>query len=572
MTLANKGDGFSGVAFDVAPDAAPYIDKRGVAHLRPFTAGMTADEVKLEMYLALHERGHSTNGFDFRVYYAIQDRIKPSPIFAHVTNMVDDHAQEYAGMGKYRGVDELLLYGTRKWVDIHSKLGATPDPDRTKWVGDVVWIWDAVQRASWNKLFIGKFADLLAKPEWADVEAAVDSLMDLHPTTCKSDAPCYDMAAEILRRLGVDEEEEKKKNPPPKGGRGKGEGEGEGEKGKAEKGEGEKGEGEGEPAEDDDSDTREPIKWNQVTRGGEHDAERLAGGAGIDWEGWTPTSSSKYEYKPRPLHTVDFSRGIIPEQYKGRDNPSEGTRRRLDKMPSCSSVTRSVQRMLQAKLRTRWAAGSDSGRRRKASHLWKLEHGRKDYRMEKHSTTAREGVFSLLVDYSGSMSGDSTAHAIHAALVFSETLAALKVKHEVVGFTDIDYPIDMIFKNFEENITIPKLRERMTNVHDFYYNNDDGVNVMAAYARLKARPEHNKVLLVFSDGSPCASGEGAPEEYLHAVAKMIDADPEVYMHAIGIMTKAPSYFYKHWSHLRSAEGIEECVLEIVKQRIERMVA
>lgn len=580
LRTVEKAGLVKGVAFDST--GAPYIDRKGVVHLRPITPDMSRDEVRLEFYLGFHEIGHASNGFSYTEYYALVDGHKADPVEAALMNLIDDHAQEWASMGRWRGVDELMLFGTRAWFDLQDRPKPLPaTSSKGELINAAAWIWDARQRSAWNPLLTAYFDREMADPDYAAIAEMVDKISHLDPRSCIDDAACWDMTCEVLEILEYDKDEEGK------GGEGKPSDDGDdGDGGESGGGDGDDGSdggdsptsGDGEPADVGDGDEPgaggdgegDDKKFRPNPVGGQH-------GPSIESKGDAPPDGPDYsdttyaEWHDRKLVYMDMAQPKrIPEEYSHLIGVDKFHLEHMDRFPAHSNIQRHISRMLTAKLRTRWSGNQETGRRRKASHMWRIKHGRTDYRMDRTSNVAREGVFTLLVDYSGSMLGRKAALAIYAALMFSETLSGLRVKHEVVGFTDKDKPINILFKKYDENVTTRVLRDRMLGVRNAWGNNADGVSLTDVYCRIKKRKEHNKTIIVFSDGMPCSSAaHGNYKEYTHLreVCTMIDADPTVYMHGIGIESRSVTEFYKHNTVLEDSGMLEEACLSLVRDRI-----
>jgi cobalamin biosynthesis protein CobT len=77
-------------------------------------------------------------------------------------------------------------------------------------------------------------------------------------------------------------------------------------------------------------------------------------------------------------------------------------------------------------------------------------------------------------------------------------------------------------------------------------NNTDGELLLFANERLKVRPERRKVMLVLSDGVPCAytSYEGALKAHLHTAIKEITSQGTM-VAGIGIQSREVRDYFKH---------------------------
>ena len=190
----------------------------------------------------------------------------------------------------------------------------------------------------------------------------------------------------------------------------------------------------------------------------------------------------------------------------------------------------------------------------------------------KQEHQAKDTAVSLLVDNSGSMSGQRILTAMTAAYALSSTLDRVNIQHECLGFTTtyngkpgsgydyykieqeqrklgVEYsrivPLRItIFKDFTERLA-PPVRHRFA---DMAYNqpnmmsNIDGEAVQIAVNRLLQRKEQRKVLLVLSDGMPAGGVPGDLYSHLHKVVD--DAEKaKIEVIGIGIQTNAVKSFY-----------------------------
>jgi cobaltochelatase CobT len=172
-------------------------------------------------------------------------------------------------------------------------------------------------------------------------------------------------------------------------------------------------------------------------------------------------------------------------------------------------------------------------------------------------------VVSLLIDHSGSMRGRPMLIAALTVEIFARVLERCGVTCEVLGFTTRDwdggeparqwaadgYPENPGRLNALEHIVIkgadvPWRRARVglgLFLHDeMLKENIDGEAVSWAHARLRARSERRRILVVVSDGTPmdeatmAANGHEYLEAHLEQVVEDIEAHSPVLLAAIGI--------------------------------------
>jgi Mg-chelatase subunit ChlD len=173
-------------------------------------------------------------------------------------------------------------------------------------------------------------------------------------------------------------------------------------------------------------------------------------------------------------------------------------------------LSRELRDLLTARCRT--ARGLKKGRL-DPTRLHRVAFGREDVYYKK-SLKGGEGVgFLLLVDESGSMeTGNRYLHARRAAVLFSEVLRGLRIRHMVVGFSADEaskISLDLrVYRAFSDphsrpSTSIARIAARA--------NNRDGPAIRAATEYLERQRFQKKVLLVVSDGEPFARGYSPPE-------------------------------------------------------------
>jgi cobaltochelatase CobT len=190
---------------------------------------------------------------------------------------------------------------------------------------------------------------------------------------------------------------------------------------------------------------------------------------------------------------------------------------------------------------------------------------------------------TLLIDHSGSMRGRPMQIAALTVEIFARVLERCGVKCEVLGFTTRDwdggeparqwaadgYPENPGRLNALEHIVIksadvPWRRARIALglfLHDeMLKENIDGEAVRWAHARLLARPERRKILVVVSDGTPmdeatfAANGFDYLDGHLVAVVEEIETRSPVKLAAIGIGHDV-SRFYRNATRISRIDDL-----------------
>ena len=135
---------------------------------------------------------------------------------------------------------------------------------------------------------------------------------------------------------------------------------------------------------------------------------------------------------------------------------------------------------------------------------------------------ARDHAVTILVDMSGSMSGDKIAQAFAAVVLLVEVLSRLDIAIEVLGFRDTVLP----FKDFDQPLA-NAVRERMEAIpHSADNGNADGPCLLQASQRLGRNPAKVKILLAISDGMP-SDGDDPERALRDAVAHIVSSTDQI---------------------------------------------
>jgi cobaltochelatase CobT len=175
----------------------------------------------------------------------------------------------------------------------------------------------------------------------------------------------------------------------------------------------------------------------------------------------------------------------------------------------------------------------------------------------------RDTVVTLLLDNSGSMRGRPITLAAMSADILARTLERCGVKTEILGFTTRAWKGGMS-RDAWIKAGKPVLPGRLNDIRHIIYKsadepwrharrslglmlregllkeNIDGEALLWAHARLLARPEQRRILMVISDGAPVDDSTLSVnpgnylEQHLRAVIEWIEARSDVELTAIGI--------------------------------------
>ncbi|MCW6512796.1 cobaltochelatase CobT-related protein [Lichenifustis flavocetrariae] len=245
-------------------------------------------------------------------------------------------------------------------------------------------------------------------------------------------------------------------------------------------------------------------------------------------------------------------------------------------------MQKDVERMMASHSRVSAVPGYRSGRLH-AGNLYRLALGDDRVFRRRQVSTSTDSAVSLLVDNSGSMTGEKLQIAMASAYALSETLETVSVPHECLGFTTappwpddapgapyetkIRYsrkqPIKMpIYKAFGERLT-PGVRQRfaaMAVMQPGTQGNIDGESIGYAALRLASRKEVRKVMIVLSDGNPAGQGVRADlKAHLHATIKAV-TEAGIEIVGIGIMSEHVREFYPRCLVLQRLGDLPACVM------------
>ena len=231
-----------------------------------------------------------------------------------------------------------------------------------------------------------------------------------------------------------------------------------------------------------------------------------------------------------------------------------------------------LQRRLMAQQTRAWDFDQEEGlldAARLAQIVANPTHGL-SFKQEKE-TNFRDTVVSLLIDNSGSMRGRPINVAAMSADILARTLERCGVKVEVLGFTTRAWKGGQSREAWVENGK-PSDPGRLNDLRHIIYKaadapfrrarnnlglmlregilkeNIDGEALLWAHARLIARPEQRRILMVISDGAPVddstlsTNSANYLERHLRQVINWIENSSPVDLVAIGIGHDVTRYY------------------------------
>jgi uncharacterized protein with von Willebrand factor type A (vWA) domain len=174
-------------------------------------------------------------------------------------------------------------------------------------------------------------------------------------------------------------------------------------------------------------------------------------------------------------------------------------------------LTRHLDEVLRPRKRLNERSGYPSGRHVDLRKLMQFEADPRRYsELWVRSTIPdrRDVAMTLLVDLSGSMSGDKIESALLGTILLAETLDRLSVSFAVIGFQDVLVPLRRFDQPFDEAARqaiaempqeVGACRHGGNNMPSY---NDDGPCVLEAAEDLLNQSATERVLIVVSDGLP----------------------------------------------------------------------
>ena len=231
-----------------------------------------------------------------------------------------------------------------------------------------------------------------------------------------------------------------------------------------------------------------------------------------------------------------------------------------------------LQRVLMAQQRRSWEFDLEEGQLDTSRLTRLLTDPTVPLTFKRETETAfRDTVVTLLIDNSGSMHGRSIRVAAVCADILSSTLERCGVKAEVLGFTTAAWKGGRSRERWVE-AGYPSNPGRLNDLRHIVYKgadtpwrrarpslglmmrkgllkeNIDGEALEWAHARLLARPEQRRILMMISDGAPIDDSTLSTnpnrylERHLRHVIALIEARGDVELVAIGIGHDVGQYY------------------------------
>lgn len=273
-----------------------------------------------------------------------------------------------------------------------------------------------------------------------------------------------------------------------------------------------------------------------------------------------------------PMYSPVDRYRIVPE---GRKLFEMKVERHLSSSVS-STLAKDLERAIASRNRVQFIPGQRRGRVHGAS-LYRLSMNDDRVFRRKEDHKAVNACVQQVIDLSGSMGGRKIELALASAYTLAEALDRIHVPNVITGFTTYDNPdvatmskrgfsrfealMLPIIKNWHEKANSPEIRARMGCVAETFplLNNVDGESIAQLASLFAGRMEDKKIMIVQSDGAPCAAGDGF-SNHLRSVTNDIENTSDINLLAIGILTDAPRRYYKNYALVNKVEELGTSVV------------
>ena len=178
-------------------------------------------------------------------------------------------------------------------------------------------------------------------------------------------------------------------------------------------------------------------------------------------------------------------------------------------------------------------------------------------------------ALSVLIDESGSMSGQRCRSARNASIVLAEMCEQLNVPYEVFGHTALCGRVYLNnYKNFDSLKKDDKYRLAQV---DASFSNRDGAAILYVSERLKQREEQNKLFIIISDGEPADTGyygDEAKSDLKYIQSKLVSSGIDLIAAAIGCDKEVIHQIYgQSFLDVTNLELMPEIFAKLLKKKI-----
>ena len=308
-----------------------------------------------------------------------------------------------------------------------------------------------------------------------------------------------------------------------------------------------------------------------------------------------PMSKVGINFEPVALHSgswdltdfdkflvIDYSKGTGRDDHLYEDSNTRGfikeyNSRIKPKLISQENFAQQVRKLIQIRAKVQTQYGTKKGKLDQ-SRLSRICFNAPGFNEKVFKTKIEnktlDACISVLVDMSGSMSGDKAYYALAATQLLNEVCSTLNIPVEILGFTDTYYikptvPAMYIYKGFNDlKVSNDTLEHSFSLSSTHMEGNPDGENILWAYDRLVKRKEKKKILVVMSDGSPAASKKSfGVEQFTLKAIQEIEAAKRVDIDGLGLLSAAVRHYYKSNDVVNSPEEIPSKLISLIERKI-----
>ena len=294
----------------------------------------------------------------------------------------------------------------------------------------------------------------------------------------------------------------------------------------------------------------------------------------LDSRHWDLTDYSDFDVVDYPNNTGHRGYFSPSKTFKGEYN-----RRVAGRIGSQENFAQQVRKLIQIRAKAQRQYGVKKGKldQSRLSRICFNAPGFSD-RVFKNKIENKllDAAVTVLVDMSGSMGGDKVFYALASTLLMNEVCSTLNIPLEVLGFTDTGndgskpiVPLMFVYKGFSNlRISNDSLVNYFALSSMHMTGNPDGENILWAHDRLIKRKEKKKVLIVMSDGNPCASGSSTGlAGFTQKVITEIEKAGVVDIYGLGLSDDAVRHFYQSHDVVVSPEEIPSKLLSLLDRKL-----
>ena len=244
-----------------------------------------------------------------------------------------------------------------------------------------------------------------------------------------------------------------------------------------------------------------------------------------------------------------------------------------DKAQASENFSQQVRRLIQIRTRSKYEYGVKKGKLDQArlARIALRQPGFSERVFKnKINNLVLDASCTILVDMSGSMTGDKVLFACEAVFLLNKVFKAIDVPLEILGFTDWgEHPLMYVYKSFSTpKIEDSQLIEYFSKSSTYMTGNPDGDAILWAHNRLVKRREKKRLLIVMSDGQPAASrSQIGLGHFTKAVITEIEKQKYVDIYGLGLSSECVTEYYKNHSVVKSPEQIPVQLLQLLERKL-----